>query len=175
MARLGQIPINGEEMRSQSSSGSTGTWATCGSTAASFHILSCGLGLCRYLSDSLGVVIRSWEIDDEARAICRAPWMSPSTPATVLRRSLPASSSWLCGLTATELTYFPHLWRVVPPGASEGSIAADLDRYFRAHDVGARGKLGVRLDGRRLGRGGVPVRGGGPDGRRLLSPCDKWP
>ena len=43
---------------------------------------------------------------------------------------------------------FPHLWCAAPPGAQEGFIASDPDRYFRPPYVGGRGWLGVRLDGR---------------------------
>ena len=42
---------------------------------------------------------------------------------------------------------FPHLWCAAPPGAQEGFVASDPDRFFRPPYVGARGWLGVRLDG----------------------------
>ena len=42
---------------------------------------------------------------------------------------------------------FPHLWSAAPPGAQEGFVAADPDRYFRPPYVGSRGWLGMRLDG----------------------------
>ena len=41
----------------------------------------------------------------------------------------------------------PQLWCAAPPGAQEGLVAADPSRYFRPPYVGARGWLGVRLDG----------------------------
>jgi len=42
---------------------------------------------------------------------------------------------------------FPHLWCAAPPGAQEGFVAADPDRFFRPPYVGGRGWLGMRLDG----------------------------
>jgi hypothetical protein len=42
---------------------------------------------------------------------------------------------------------FPHLWCAAPPGAQEGFIAGDPERYFRPPYVGSRGWLGMRLDG----------------------------
>jgi hypothetical protein len=41
---------------------------------------------------------------------------------------------------------FPHLWCAAPPGAQEGHIAADPERFFRPPYVGSRGWIGVRLD-----------------------------
>ncbi len=43
---------------------------------------------------------------------------------------------------------FPHLWCAAPPGAQDGMIATDPDRFFRPPYVGGRGWIGVRLDGR---------------------------
>ena len=43
---------------------------------------------------------------------------------------------------------FPHLWCAAAPGAQEGFVGSDPDRYFRPPYVGGRGWLGVRLDGR---------------------------
>jgi|GEM_PF-2036243 len=71
-ATFAQILINGEEMRGLSSLGQSGTWASSGSTAWSFHARGCGLGPCWYLSDRLVVVIRSRVIDQLVRAICLA-------------------------------------------------------------------------------------------------------
>ena len=42
---------------------------------------------------------------------------------------------------------FPHLWCAAPLGAQEESVAAAPRRYFVPPYVGARGWLGVRLDG----------------------------
>ena len=42
---------------------------------------------------------------------------------------------------------FPHLWCAAPLGAQEESVATDPGRYFVPPYVGARGWLGVRLDG----------------------------
>lgn len=42
--------------------------------------------------------------------------------------------------------HFPHLWCAAPPGAQEGLVAAEPDRFFRPPYVGHRGWLGVRLD-----------------------------
>ena len=43
---------------------------------------------------------------------------------------------------------FPHLWCAAPPGAQDGMIATDPDRFFRPPYVGGRGWIGLRLDGR---------------------------
>ncbi len=42
---------------------------------------------------------------------------------------------------------FPHLWCAAPPGSQAALIAAAPDRFFRPPYVGARGWIGVRLDG----------------------------
>jgi hypothetical protein len=42
---------------------------------------------------------------------------------------------------------FPHLWCAAAAGAQEGLVATDPDRFFRPPYVGARGWVGVRLDG----------------------------
>ncbi len=42
---------------------------------------------------------------------------------------------------------FAHLWCAAPPGAQQQLIAAAPERIFRPPYVGARGWIGVRLDG----------------------------
>ena len=42
---------------------------------------------------------------------------------------------------------FPHLWCAAPPGAQEALVTSDPQRFFRPPYVGARGWLGLRLDG----------------------------
>lgn len=42
---------------------------------------------------------------------------------------------------------FPHLWCAAPRGGQEGLVAGCPTRYFRPPYVGARGWVGVRLDG----------------------------
>ena len=42
---------------------------------------------------------------------------------------------------------FPHLWCAAPLGAQDESVATDPGRYFVPPYVGARGWLGMRLDG----------------------------
>ncbi len=42
----------------------------------------------------------------------------------------------------------PQLWCAAPPGVQEEFVARDAVRFFRPPYVGARGWLGVRLDGR---------------------------
>ena len=42
---------------------------------------------------------------------------------------------------------FPHLWCAAPLGAQEESVATGPERYFVPPYVGARGWLGIRLDG----------------------------
>ena len=44
--------------------------------------------------------------------------------------------------------HFPHLWCAAPSGAQEAFIAMEPNRMFRPPYVGARGWIGVRLDGR---------------------------
>ena len=41
-----------------------------------------------------------------------------------------------------------RIYGVAPPGAQDGMIATDPDRFFRPPYVGGRGWIGVRLDGR---------------------------
>ncbi len=43
---------------------------------------------------------------------------------------------------------FPHLWCAAPMGIQEGLVAGTPRRFFRPPYVGARGWLGMRLDGR---------------------------
>lgn len=43
---------------------------------------------------------------------------------------------------------FPHLWCAAPHGAQEELTASEPARYFRPPYVGARGWVGVHLDGR---------------------------
>ena len=38
------------------------------------------------------------------------------------------------------------IWCAAPPGAQEGLVAAEPDRFFRPAYVGHRGWLGLRLD-----------------------------
>lgn len=42
---------------------------------------------------------------------------------------------------------FPHLWCAAEPGVQEHLVGADPGRYFRPPYVGARGWVGVRIDG----------------------------
>jgi hypothetical protein len=42
---------------------------------------------------------------------------------------------------------FPHLWCAAPAGAQDSLVAASPERVFRPPYVGARGWLGLRLDG----------------------------
>lgn len=44
--------------------------------------------------------------------------------------------------------HFPHLWSAAPPGAQAELVETEPDRFFRPPYVGARGWLGVRLDGK---------------------------
>jgi hypothetical protein len=43
--------------------------------------------------------------------------------------------------------HFPHLWCAALPGAQEGLLTTAPERFFRPPYVGARGWLGLRLDG----------------------------
>jgi hypothetical protein len=42
---------------------------------------------------------------------------------------------------------FPHLWCAARPGVQDELVTTEPDRFFRPPYVGARGWLGVRLDG----------------------------
>ncbi len=42
---------------------------------------------------------------------------------------------------------FPHLWCACPAGGQEELVASSPDRFFRPPYVGARGWVGLRLDG----------------------------
>lgn len=86
-------------------------------------------------------------VADRVRAICLAfPEVSerPShgSPAFFVRRQF--VMLWPDGHHEHD---FPHLWCAAPPGAQEEGVATDPQRYFRPPYVGARGWLGVRLDG----------------------------
>ena len=86
-------------------------------------------------------------VADRVRAICTAfPEVSerPShgSPAFFVRRQF--VMLWPDGHHEHG---FPHLWCAAPVGAQEEGVAADPERYFRPPYVGARGWLGVRLDG----------------------------
>jgi hypothetical protein len=41
---------------------------------------------------------------------------------------------------------FPHLWCAAPPGAQEGLVESEPERFFRPPYVGHRGWIGLRLD-----------------------------
>ena len=43
--------------------------------------------------------------------------------------------------------HFPHFWCAAPPGAQDELVASEPHCFFRPPYVGARGWLGVRLDG----------------------------
>jgi hypothetical protein len=86
-------------------------------------------------------------VADRVRAICLAfPEVSerPShgSPAFFVRRQF--VMLWPDGHHEHG---FPHLWCAAPAGAQEEGVATDPQRYFRPPYVGARGWLGVRLDG----------------------------
>ena len=42
---------------------------------------------------------------------------------------------------------FPHFWCAAPPGVQGELVSSEADRFFRPPYVGARGWIGVRLDG----------------------------
>jgi hypothetical protein len=43
--------------------------------------------------------------------------------------------------------HFPHLWCAAPPGVQDELVTAEPARFFVPPYVGARGWIGVRLDG----------------------------
>jgi hypothetical protein len=91
-------------------------------------------------------VARSGSIGEEVRAICLAlPGVAERTshgaPAFFAGRQF--VMLWVDGHHGND---FPHLWCAAPPGAQEGFVVAEPDRYFRPPYVGSRGWLGVRLD-----------------------------
>ena len=90
---------------------------------------------------------RSGSIGEVVRAICLAlPGVTERTshgaPAFFAGRQF--VMLWVDGHHGND---FPHLWCAAPPGAQEGLVVAEPDRYFRPPYVGSRGWLGVRLDG----------------------------
>ena len=89
----------------------------------------------------------SAELTDQVRAIClRLP--------EVTERSSHGSPAFFIGKQFVMLWAdghhdhdFPHLWCAAPVGVQEELVASSPDRYFRPPYVGARGWVGMRLDG----------------------------
>jgi hypothetical protein len=86
---------------------------------------------------------------DRLRAICL------SFPEVTERLSHGAPT-WFVRDKSTFVTYwgdghhqdqFPHLWCAAPPGAQQELVETEPERFFRPPYVGARGWIGVRLDG----------------------------
>lgn len=89
----------------------------------------------------------STDVTDRVRAIClRLPEaterLSHGSPAFFVRKQF--LMLWPDGHHEDQ---FPHLWCAAPVGAQEELVASSPDRYFRPPYVGARGWVGMRLDG----------------------------
>ncbi len=69
---------------------------------------------------------------------------SHSAPTFFVKGRKAFVTAWLDGHHGNT---FPHLWCAAPPGAQAGLVGASPDRFFRPPYVGARGWVGVRLDG----------------------------
>lgn len=86
-------------------------------------------------------------VDERVRAICLAlpevtERVSHGSPAFFLTKQFVAL--WPDGHHGN---HFPQLWCAAPIGAQSGLMASDPDRFFKPPYVGARGWIGVRLDG----------------------------
>lgn len=86
-------------------------------------------------------------LEERVRAICLSfpeatERISHGSPAFFVNRQFVAL--WPDGHHEDD---FAHLWCAAPPGAQGELIAMDPDRIFRPPFVGARGWIGVRLDG----------------------------
>ncbi len=87
------------------------------------------------------------DVEERVRAICLAlpevtEKLSHGAPAFFVGRQF--VMLWPDGHHDDR---FPHLWCAAPPGAQEGWVAANPDRFFRPPYVGGRGWIGLRLDG----------------------------
>lgn len=87
------------------------------------------------------------DLEDRIRAVCnRLPGVTERTshgaPAFFAGRQF--LMLWAGG---HHDQHFPHLWCAAPAGVQGDLIATEPDRFFRPPYVGARGWLGVRLDG----------------------------
>ena len=83
------------------------------------------------------------------RALCLAlpevtERLSHGAPTWFIRGKSSFATLWADGHHDHQ---FPHLWCAAPPGAQAALTASAPDRIFRPPYVGARGWLGVRLDG----------------------------
>jgi hypothetical protein len=89
----------------------------------------------------------SRDVVERVRAICLAlPEVtereSHGSPAFFLKKQFVAL--WPDGHHGN---HFPHLWCAAPLGAQSDLMDASPDRIFKPPYVGARGWIGVRLDG----------------------------
>ncbi|MEP7115345.1 MAG: MmcQ/YjbR family DNA-binding protein [Ilumatobacteraceae bacterium] len=87
-------------------------------------------------------------IDDRVRAICLSfpevtEKLSHGAPAFFVKKQF--VMLWPTGHHDNQ---FPHLWCAAPAGVQADLVDTEPDRFFRPPYVGARGWLGVRLDGR---------------------------
>jgi hypothetical protein len=86
-------------------------------------------------------------ITDQVRTIClRLPEvterLSHGSPAFFIGKQF--VMLWADGHHEHD---FPHLWCAAPSGVQEELVSASPDRFFRPPYVGARGWIGMRLDG----------------------------
>ncbi len=85
---------------------------------------------------------------ERLRAICLAlpevtERLSHGAPTWFVRGKTTFITVWDHGHHGED---FPHLWCAAPPGAQEEMVGTDPERFFRPPYVGARGRLGLRLD-----------------------------
>jgi hypothetical protein len=87
------------------------------------------------------------DLEDRIRAICMTfpgaeERRSHGTPAFFAGRQF--VMLWPSGHHDHD---FPHMWCAAPPGAQAELVTSEPDRFFRPPYVGARGWVGIRLDG----------------------------
>jgi hypothetical protein len=86
-------------------------------------------------------------LEDKLRAICMSfpgatERLSHGAPAFFAGKQFAALL-----LNGHHDNHFPHLWCAAPPGVQRELVTLEPDRFFRPPYVGARGWLGLRLDG----------------------------
>jgi len=70
---------------------------------------------------------------------------SHSAPTFFVKGRKAFVTAWLQGHHGTT---FPHLWCAAPPSAQAALVDAMPSKFFRPPYVGAKGWIGIRLDGK---------------------------
>ena len=91
--------------------------------------------------------MRVTDLESRVRAICLAfpgttEKLSHGAPGFFAGRQF--TMLWMEGHHEQD---FAHLWCAAPEGGQSALVASDPQRFFRPPYVGARGWVGVRLDG----------------------------